>query len=402
MGDDEAADGLEPVALDVDAEALGGRVDVDLGAEHEDAVPFLDDGVALDVVFVADLADDLLEHVLDRHEAGRAAVLVDDDRRLDLPALKLAQQLGNALRLRRERRRPHVRGHAIDVGAAVREQQQILHEDDADDVVEVVVEDRDARVALLAELGAQIADGRVVRDGDQIGARRHDLAHQRVAEVDDRSQQARFVAFRLFFRLDGLVGVGAAAQRQLLGRRAFGVAPPDQAEQRQRQRQQRARHDAERRQQELGDDARVGPDDQLRHQVLAGDDEAEDHQRQHRDAPPRADPEQHGCELDRDDEDDAQQDARRDEQQTRLVQVARQRVVGVRPLRAQPLRQPHQRRESGLDGADVDPGNAENEQEERDHTLHHWAGPRSISPAGRPPCRRSRRSIRAMRPESCS
>src|SRR5687768_11398035 len=55
--DDEAAHGLEPVALDVDAEALGGGVDVDLGAEHEDAVAFLDDRIGLDVVLVADLAD---------------------------------------------------------------------------------------------------------------------------------------------------------------------------------------------------------------------------------------------------------------------------------------------------------------------------------------------------------
>ena len=151
-----------------------------------------------------------------------------------------------------------------------------------------------------------------------------------------------------------------------------------------------------------GDDPRVGADDQLRHEVLADDDEAEDHHRQHEQAAPRADPEQHGRELDRDDQDDAEQDPRRDEQQARLVQVPRQRVVGVGSLGAQALRQPHQRREGGLNGADVDPGAAEEEQQERDHTLHVWAGPRSISPAGKPPCRLSRRSIRAMRPESRS
>ena len=288
VGDDEAADGLEAVALDVDAEALGGRVDVDLGAEHEHAVALLDDRLGLDVVLVADLADDLLEHVLDRDQAGGAAVLVDDDRGLDLPALELAQQLRHALGLGRERRRPHVRGDRLGVAAAVGEQQQVLHEDDADDVVEVVLEHRDARVALLAELRAQLAERRLGGDGDEVGARRHDLAHQRVAEVDDRSQQPRLVV-----ALASSSGVSSASwrcrlrsQRQLVGRRALGVAPAHQAEQRQRQRQQRARHDAERRQQELGDDPRVGADDQLRHQVLAGDDEAEDHQRQHGDAAP--------------------------------------------------------------------------------------------------------------------
>src|SRR5689334_22358328 len=80
--DHEPADGLEALALDVDAEALGRGVDVDLGAEDEDAVALVDDRLRLDVVLVADLADDLLEHVLDRHEPGGAAVLVHDDRGL--------------------------------------------------------------------------------------------------------------------------------------------------------------------------------------------------------------------------------------------------------------------------------------------------------------------------------
>src|SRR3954451_17014469 len=56
VGDDEPADGLEAVALDVDAETLGRGVDVDLGAEHERAVAHLDDRLGLDVVLVADLA----------------------------------------------------------------------------------------------------------------------------------------------------------------------------------------------------------------------------------------------------------------------------------------------------------------------------------------------------------
>ena len=47
----------------------------------------------LDVVLVLDLADDLLEQVLDRHEAGRAAVLVEHDRDVDLAALELVQEV---------------------------------------------------------------------------------------------------------------------------------------------------------------------------------------------------------------------------------------------------------------------------------------------------------------------
>ena len=75
----------------------------------EDAVALVDDRLRLDVVLVADLADDLLEHVLDGHEARGAAVLVDDDRGLQLLALELLEQLGHALGLGHERRRTHER-----------------------------------------------------------------------------------------------------------------------------------------------------------------------------------------------------------------------------------------------------------------------------------------------------
>ncbi len=61
------------------------------------------------VVLVADLADDLLEQVLHRREARRAAVLVDHDRERELPALHLAQQLRDALGFRNERYRAHQR-----------------------------------------------------------------------------------------------------------------------------------------------------------------------------------------------------------------------------------------------------------------------------------------------------
>ena len=78
-----------------------------LRAEHERVVVLADDGLGLAVVLVANLADQLLDDVLDGHEAGRAAVLVDDDRELKALLLELAQQIDDALRLGHERRRPH-------------------------------------------------------------------------------------------------------------------------------------------------------------------------------------------------------------------------------------------------------------------------------------------------------
>ena len=59
-------------------------------------------GRLLAVVLVLDLADDLLQHVLDGHDARRAAVLVDDDGHVDAVCPHVGQQLVDSLRLRHE------------------------------------------------------------------------------------------------------------------------------------------------------------------------------------------------------------------------------------------------------------------------------------------------------------
>jgi hypothetical protein len=55
--------------------------------------------------------DDLLEHVLDRHQAGHAAVLVDHDRHVVAAGAELAQQHVEALRLGHEHRRAQHLAH---------------------------------------------------------------------------------------------------------------------------------------------------------------------------------------------------------------------------------------------------------------------------------------------------
>ena len=79
---------------------------VDRGAARDPqraAGQVLDAGL-LDVVLVGDLADDLLEEVLEGDEPGGPAVLVDDDRHVELLRLHLAQQLGDPLLLGHEHR----------------------------------------------------------------------------------------------------------------------------------------------------------------------------------------------------------------------------------------------------------------------------------------------------------
>ena len=58
----------------------------DLAAEDERVVGLAHDRLGFEVVLVANLADELLDDVLDGDQAGGAAVLVDDDRELEAAA----------------------------------------------------------------------------------------------------------------------------------------------------------------------------------------------------------------------------------------------------------------------------------------------------------------------------
>src|SRR5690606_22257930 len=98
----QAADGVVLVVIEVGAEAFvevvnrGQRIDHGLavGLGRDQRVRVL--GV---VVLVVDLAADLLEHVLDRHQSGHAAILVDHDRHVVARLAEFAQQHVELLRL---------------------------------------------------------------------------------------------------------------------------------------------------------------------------------------------------------------------------------------------------------------------------------------------------------------
>ena len=111
------------------------------------------------VVLVADLPDDLLEQVLERDDAGRAAVLVDHHGQVRARVLQVAQQvvqgpaLGHGDDAADERRSP---GRGALLGGQA---EHVLHVDQAHDVVEVGGED--------GEPGVAGGDGR----GEQLGRR---------------------------------------------------------------------------------------------------------------------------------------------------------------------------------------------------------------------------------------
>ena len=98
-------------------------------------MPLVGDGVGLDIVFVANLADDLLEQVFDRDQASGATIFIDDDGHLRLTALHLLEQLRDPLALRHHERRSH-QCRQRRLGGR-RQRHHVLHEHDADDIVEI-------------------------------------------------------------------------------------------------------------------------------------------------------------------------------------------------------------------------------------------------------------------------
>ena len=124
---------------------------------------------------------------------------------------------------------------------------------DADDRVDRAAHDRDARVLGLDEQVEEDGQGRGDVDPDDVGARRHDLAHARVAEVHDRHEELLLVLLENpLLAADVDVGLDL-----LLGRvggllRDRGAAREDAPDQ-EREREQQPRRRRDERQQALHD-----------------------------------------------------------------------------------------------------------------------------------------------------
>ena len=271
---------------------------------------------------------------------------------------------------------------------------QVLHEHDAQDVIEVFRVDRDARVFLLAEERAQLVERCVGMDRDHVGARRHHLTHKRVAEVDNRPEQPALVSFdEPLFLPRFEVGVRRFPRVRIRGRRRAAVGfhlraariGRDDAHQAAGQRVQEACGHVERRQQHLEHPLGIAPDDQERKQVLAEQDEHRDEEQQHPDRlESRASRQDRGAHR-REREDDAEHQPRGNEELDRIVEVETEAIGAATALGHQAQRQPHERAERGLDGADVDGGHGEQEEDEWGHLLLRVGPhPHALSLGGRP------------------
>ena len=180
-------------------------------------------------------------------------MLVDDDRHVELLGLHLAQQLGDALRLRHEVRGPQHLAHRLVALAAPAARHEVLQEHEADDVVGRLVVRGQARLPGRDRDADRFVDGRVGVDRDHVGPRHHHLAHDRVAELEDRVDELALLGLdrRLLrgdvgHREDLLLGDERPAAQPLA--REHDVGEPDEA----------AREEAQRR--ELREERRAGAD----------------------------------------------------------------------------------------------------------------------------------------------
>src|SRR6478735_4501265 len=233
----QAADAVDVLLLDVEAEELVEVVDRVAGGHPDDAVV---EGLDLDllrVVLVRDLADDLLEDVLDRHQAGGAAVLVDDDGDVLSHRLHLREQRVDGLGVGHEVRRAH---HLVDalrelhVGCLEVAAHDVLEVGDADDVVEVLADDRHPGEAAAQEERERLAQVLVTLDVDDVGARHHHLTRDRVAELEhvvDHLPLARLDQRRRLRHVDQLAELGLRRERAFPEALARGERVADQDQQ---------------------------------------------------------------------------------------------------------------------------------------------------------------------------
>ena len=133
-------------------------------------------------MLVADLADDLFDQVFHGDHAGHAAVFIDHDGHVQIGLLHLAQQRTYPLGLGDKMHRLHHLAHGAGARVAIGDLQQIMGQHDADDVINIAVVNRHARVGFAALQFRKLFDGGIGGDGGDLRTRRHDFSHCLVAE----------------------------------------------------------------------------------------------------------------------------------------------------------------------------------------------------------------------------
>ena len=155
--------------------------------------------LALDVVwlfgaveFIADFADQFLDQVLDRDQTHDLPVLVDHEGNLCALLAKMKQHVVAVQAFNDEQRRPRD-SPEVDVRAAGECAYEVFHVEDADDMINRPLIQRQAgestRLEHVHHLGQRLIDA----DGGELGARRHNRADGPVGKSKDALDDARLL-----------------------------------------------------------------------------------------------------------------------------------------------------------------------------------------------------------------
>jgi hypothetical protein len=139
------------------------------------------------IVLVEDLPDQLLQQVLQRDDAERAAELVQHEGEMPALPLHVEQEVPAVPAGRRDRDRSHRQRISRP------ELEEIECVEHADDLVEGAAEHRDPAVAALGKHHANVLQRGVLLDRDDVGARGHDLAHRAHGERHDAAHHYQLV-----------------------------------------------------------------------------------------------------------------------------------------------------------------------------------------------------------------
>src|SRR5256885_1120608 len=132
----QTAHGVVRLVRQLHTQPLAQRVERREAIDDERPRTFFLERRHFDIELVVDLADELLDHVLEGHQTGRTAELIEDDRELHALTPELRQSLIQTHGLGHHRDFPH---HVPRTRPLLLvDADQILDVDDSDDVVEVL------------------------------------------------------------------------------------------------------------------------------------------------------------------------------------------------------------------------------------------------------------------------
>src|SRR5512140_3027435 len=152
---------IDQVAQMIEAEA----------ARHDEAPVRVGRDVVRRFVLVANFPEDLFHQVFERRQSGRVPVFVDHHYHVRSVGLHLAQQIGDFLGLRHQANRAHQFAYRLPRALIFFQFEHIAHVDEADDVVDRLYENRNARVLFMNDQFAEIVERTLLADGYDLGPR---------------------------------------------------------------------------------------------------------------------------------------------------------------------------------------------------------------------------------------